>query len=98
MAVGKLILESTLRTTGGIDAFAPDHSIWDLKEDAIKDHFEKIKWGDGILVANYEKRGIGGYVGGNTLIEIGMAFYLKKRIFILNPISSEISYKQEITA
>ena len=37
-----------------------------------------------------------GYVGGNTLIEIGLAFYLKKKIYILNNVSSEISYKQEI--
>lgn len=37
-----------------------------------------------------------GYVGGNTLIEIGVAFFLGKSIYILNPVSSELSYKQEI--
>ncbi len=42
------------------------------------------------------KRGVNGYIGGNTLIEIGVAFYLKKKIYILNPVSSELSYKQEI--
>lgn len=82
---------------GGIDAFPAGHEIWDLKEGAIRDHYEKIDWGDAILVINPEKRGISGYIGGNTLIEIGVAFYLKKPIFILNPVSSELSYKQEIT-
>lgn len=43
-----------------------------------------------------EKRGIKGYIGGNTLIEIGVAFYLNKKMYILNPVSSELSYKQEI--
>ncbi|MCR4256767.1 MAG: hypothetical protein NUW08_03620 [Candidatus Uhrbacteria bacterium] len=81
---------------GGMDTFSPDHQIWDLKEGAIKDHFRKIDWADAILVVNQEKRGIVGYVGGNTLIEIGVAFYRKKKIYILNPVSSKLSYKQEI--
>lgn len=81
---------------GGMDAFPDDHKIWDLKEGAIRDHFEKIEWADAIVVVNPEKRGISGYVGGNTLIEIGVAFYLKKHIFVLNPVSPELSYKQEI--
>jgi hypothetical protein len=47
-------------------------------------------------VINEEKRGIAGYIGGNTLIEIGVAFYQHKPIFILHQVSSELSYKQEI--
>lgn len=85
-----------IEQNGGIDAFPTSHKIWDLKEGAINDHYEKIDWCDAILVINHEKRGIQGYVGGNTLIEIGVAFYLKKKIYILNPVSSELSYKQEI--
>lgn len=81
---------------GGIDAFPPDDPIWTAKQDALNDHFRKIEWADAILVANHEKRGVDGYIGGNTFIEIGLAFYLKKKIYILNPISSEIAYKQEI--
>lgn len=85
-----------IEDNGGTDAFPSNHKIWDLKEKAINDHFEKIGWGDSIIVVNHEKRGIAGYIGGNTLIEIGLAFYLKKPIYILNPVSSELSYKQEI--
>lgn len=81
---------------GGIDAFPPNDPIWTAKQDALNDHFRKIEWADAIIVANYEKRKIEGYIGGNTFIEIGLAFYLKKHIYILNPISSLIPYKQEI--
>ncbi len=92
----KIYFGQYIEQNGGIDAFPAQHRIWDLQEGAINDHYEKIDWCDGILVINHEKRGIAGYVGGNTLIEIGVAFYLKKKIYILNPVSSELSYKQEI--
>lgn len=85
-----------MEDNGGIDAFPAENPIWGLKEGAIRDHFQKIENSDAILVANYDKRGVSGYVGGNTLMEIGLAFYLKKKIYILNPVSSELSYKQEI--
>ncbi|MFA6994851.1 MAG: hypothetical protein WC249_00365 [Patescibacteria group bacterium] len=81
---------------GGMDNFPLDHELWNLKGKAIRDHYDKIERCDAIVVSNYEKNGIQGYVGGNTLIEIGVAFYLKKPIYILNPISSALSYRQEI--
>ena len=92
----KVYFGKYIEENGGIDAFPAGHKIWNLKESAIRDHYEKIEWADSILVINNEKRGIKGYIGGNTLIEIGVAFYLKKPIYILNQVSSELSYKQEI--
>jgi len=92
----KVYFGQYIEQNGGIDAFPAGHDIWNMKEGAINDHYEKIDWCDGILVVNHEKRGVTGYVGGNTLIEIGVAFYLKKKIYIFNPVSSELSYKQEI--
>lgn len=65
------------------------------KSRAIEEHFKKIEMADAILVTNYPKNDIEGYVGGNTLIEIGLAFYLKKKIYFLYPIP-EISYKEEL--
>ena len=85
-----------IEQNGGIDNFPEGHKIWELKTGAIRAHYEKIDWCEAILVVNPEKRGITGYIGGNTLIEIGVTFYQKKQIFILNPVSSELSYKQEI--
>ena len=92
----KVYFGKHIEENGGIDAFPAGHKIWDQKESAIRDHFKKIDWADAILVVNHEKRGIKGYIGGNTLIEIGVAFYLRKKIYILHDISSELSYKQEI--
>lgn len=92
----KIYFGKYIEDQGGIDVFPAGHEIWDLKEKAILDHYKKIEWGDAIIVCNHEKRGIEGYIGGNTLIEIGVAFYLNKTIYILNPVSSELSYKQEI--
>jgi NTP pyrophosphatase (non-canonical NTP hydrolase) len=73
----------------------PTPWLVDRKKYAINEHFKKIDWSEIILVANYDKDGIKNYIGGNTLIEIGLASYLNKRIFFLNPIP-EVSYKDEL--
>jgi len=68
------------------------------EKDAIKDHWEKIKVSDAILVLNYDKKGISNYIGGNTMLEIGFAHVLNKKIFLLNPIPEIEFYKSEIIA
>jgi hypothetical protein len=69
--------------------------IWDRKKEAIISHFKKIDWSDAILVLNHEKNEIKGYVGANTLIEMGLALWLNKKIYLLNEIP-EIPSKEEI--
>lgn len=69
--------------------------VWDEKEKAMRLHFQKVEWSDAILVLNYDKNGIANYIGGNTLLEMGLAFYLGKKIFLFNGIPA-ISYKEEI--
>ena len=69
--------------------------VWDRKAEAVLEHFDKVAWSDAILVANYDKNNIKGYIGGNTLMEMGLAFFLKKKIYLLNQIP-ELSYKEEI--
>ncbi len=69
--------------------------IWDRKKEAMTAHFDKIVWSDAILVLNYDKNNVGGYIGANTLIEMGVALHLSKPIFLLKGIP-EISYKEEI--
>jgi hypothetical protein len=73
----------------------PTSWIWDRKTEAIKEHFGKVEWADAILVTNYAKKGTEGYVGANTLIEVGLAFHLGKRIFLLNQIP-EMGCAEEI--
>lgn len=68
------------------------------KRDAIKRHFKKIEKADLLLVLNYDKKGIKGYIGGNVLMEMGLAFYLGKPIYILNKTIREHSLSDEIFA
>ncbi|MEI7891381.1 MAG: hypothetical protein WCI36_05450 [bacterium] len=73
----------------------PDAWVWDAKKVAMLTHFKKEEWADVILVLNIEKNGVAGYVGANTLIEMGLALFLDKPIYLLNDIP-EISSKEEI--
>ena len=73
----------------------PNSWLWNRKAEAINAHFEKVDWSDAIITLNYDKRDKANYIGANTLMEMGLAFWLRKKIFLLNPIP-EISYKEEI--
>lgn len=57
-----------------------------IEHDFIRKHFKKISESDAILVLNYNKNGVKNYIGPNTFLEIGVAYYLGKKIFLLNPI------------
>ena len=65
--------------------------------DLIRKHFKKIDESDAVLVCNYDKNGIEGYIGGNTLLEMGKAFDKEIPIFLLNKIP-QIDYRAEILA
>ena len=56
-----------------------------LKTNIQKECFDNIKESDAILVLNYKRNGIEGYIGGATLMEIGIAQCLDKKIFLLYP-------------
>lgn len=66
-----------------------------IENDLIREHFHLIDVADAILVLNHEKKGIAGYVGGNTFLEMGHAFSHGKTIFLLHPIP-EMDYKVEM--
>ena len=68
-----------------------------IEQNSIRKNFIRIKRAESVLVLNYNKNGIEYYIGGNTFLEIGFAFILEKKIFILNPIPN-MSYAQEIMA
>ncbi|MEK7070257.1 MAG: hypothetical protein AAB966_00450 [Patescibacteria group bacterium] len=68
-----------------------------IEYDFIREHFRKIQESDAILVLNYKKKEIEGYIGGNTFLEMGLAFYLQKKIYLLHDIP-EMEYKTEMHA
>lgn len=68
------------------------------EKDAIREFWPKIRACDAILVLNYDRKGIAGYIGGNTLMEIGFAHVLNKRIFFINPVPDIPYYRSELEA
>lgn len=68
-----------------------------IEHDYIRHYHAKISEGDVILVMNISKNGIEHYIGGNTLMEIGFAHVMNKKIYLYNPIP-EMSYSDEIVA
>ena len=56
-----------------------------VKRKAMEKFNENLRKSDAILVMNYTKDGKENYIGANSLMEIGMAFILQKKIFVLNP-------------
>ena len=62
----------------------------------MQGHFKKVLKGDAILVLNLEKKGVKGYIGGNALMEMTLAFHYKKPIYILKNISKDLSIAEEI--
>jgi len=72
-----------------------DDFFWLNHTERIKNHFNKVEWAEAILVTNYPKNDIEHYIGPNTLMEMGLAFHLDKKIFLLHPIP-EVAWKEEI--
>lgn len=66
-------------------------------EDLIKRYYNKIKESDAIIVVNVDKNSIENYIGGNAFLEMGFAYVLSKKIFLVNPIF-DLNYKDEIKA
>ncbi|MFN4008733.1 MAG: hypothetical protein ACK4K8_02140 [Pannonibacter sp.] len=83
-------------TTLGVVAVAPvrdeaDH-IWsdlseaeaiETKRKFIRDYLDEIRTSDAVLIANYTKNGVVGYIGANTLMEAAFACALGKRVSLL---------------
>ncbi len=61
----------------------------------IREHTNKIKQSDVLLVANYDKNGVANYIGPNTFLEMGMAYALGKPIYLLRDIP-ELAYSDEL--
>ena len=74
-----------------------DHSEVKKEHDAIRWYYNSIANTDAILVCNFEKNGVEGYIGGAVLMELGFAHVLNKKIFLLNQIP-DVKYVDEIKA
>jgi hypothetical protein len=90
-----------MRASGNYDVAA--YKTWydnaadfTIKAQLMRDHFDEVAKGDSILVVNDEKHGVPGYIGPNVLMEMGLAFYLKKTIYVLNAIDKDMPIYEEV--
>jgi hypothetical protein len=67
-----------------------------LKYDVMRDAFNKIEEADVVLVCNYPKNGINGYLGTSVLMELGLAYHFNKKVFFLNDFDKTQGYGLEI--
>jgi len=75
-----------------------NEAYWRLKNKLMEEHIRKIERSDAILVLNQDKDGISGYIGGNTFLEMGLAYYLNKKIFLWKKPSEDLPFFEEIMA
>jgi hypothetical protein len=68
-----------------------------IKYDFIMHYFREMKRNDAILVINKNLKGIDNYIGGNALIEMALAYVLRKKIFLLSPLP-HMKYSEEMKA
>lgn len=73
-----------------------EHWVWVRKSEAMRRHYEKVVWADAILVVNYPRNGRPGYIGGNTLMEMGVSLFLGKPIYLLYTAIPALPYQEEI--
>jgi len=69
-----------------------------IEHDLIREHYEKIQGADAILVLNYTRNNVKNYIGGNSFLEMGFAYVLGKKIYVLNPLPKIPFYSEEIIA
>lgn len=62
----------------------------------MKKFFDEIAASEAVVFLNYDKKWISGYIGASVLMEIGIAYYLGKKIFLTNPIDQSQWYALEV--
>jgi nucleoside 2-deoxyribosyltransferase len=67
----------------------PESERAPYKNEMIRRHLARIQNSDAILVVNEDAKGIKGYIGANSFLEMGFAFVLEKPILLLNEIPNQ---------
>jgi hypothetical protein len=91
----------------GHDVFLPsmvdyhhlgEDALFKIQHGLIRDHFKKIDKSHAVYIANFDAKGLEGYVGGSGLIEMGHAFYREIPIFLMKDVDKRLSYREEVLA
>ncbi len=73
-----------------------DPTAYGVKADLMHGHFDKVAQADAVLILNGEKHGVQNYIGGNVLMEMGLAFHLGIPIYIFYDVPEASGYMEEI--
>jgi len=80
------------------DELGDDETFNRIKTRLTRMNFANVEKCDCLFILNYDHRGYPNYVGGNSFLEMGLAFYLGKPIYLLNGIPEGMPYTEEIKA
>jgi nucleoside 2-deoxyribosyltransferase len=67
-----------------------------LKHSLAMEHFDKIAKGDAVLIVNDDKPNKPQYIGPNAMMEWGLAYYLKKPVFLMYGLDREHNAYEEM--
>lgn len=73
-----------------------DKSFTAIKNRLTRQNMKLVEECDCLLILNNDHRGIKNYIGGNSFLEMVVAFYLHKPIYLMNDIPEGMSYTEEI--
>lgn len=94
----KVILPELKRYQHIRDDLGDDKRFTKIKIRLTNQNISNVEKCDCLLILNYSHRGYKNYVGGNSFLEMVLAFYLHKPIYLLNEIPENMPYTEEIKA
>lgn len=92
-------------TTGDLELYAHSPIIKNsfndelhhcIENDSMRDGFNQVAASDAVLVCNYLKNNIRGYLGTSVLMEIAIAYHLAKKVYFLYDYDKSQNYGLEI--
>jgi nucleoside 2-deoxyribosyltransferase len=79
-----------------VKTWIKDAKDFDKKRWLAMTHLKEVAQGDAVLIVNDDKPGRPKYIGPNTTMEWGLAYYLGKPIFVLNGVGKDSNYYEEV--
>ena len=91
-----VILPELTRYQSIRDDDGDDKTFTAIKNRLTNENIKNVELCDVLFIVNPTHRNILNYIGGNSFIEMIVAYYLKKPIYLLNPIPEGMPYTEEI--
>ena len=92
----RVILPELTRYQDIRDKMGDDVTFTKIKNRLTRENMVNVEKCDVLFIINPSHRNILNYVGGNAFMEMVVAFYLGKPIFLLNDIPENMSYTEEM--